>query len=118
MSPAKGKPAKGKNDALKPAPAAPAPQKANDLKKPAAQAAPARVIVELPADAKLFVDGMATETIGSRRTFSTPELTLGTNFYYELKVVNADNTVRFTKLVVRAGEEAVARFESDSTAGR
>lgn len=112
-------PMKGKADAPKAAPAAPpAPKKADDLKKPAAQAAPARVIVELPADAKLFVDGVATETTGARRVFNTPELNQGTSFYYDLKVVNSDNTVRTTKLVVRAGEEAIARFDSSSTAGR
>ena len=73
---------------------------------------------ELPADAKLFVDGVATETTGARRVFNTPELNQGTSFYYDLKVVNSDNTVRTTKLVVRAGEEAIARFDSSSTAGR
>lgn len=112
-------PVKGKADAPKASPATPAPQKkADDLKKPAAQSAPARVIVELPADSKLFVDGVATETTGSRRVFNTPDLSQGVSFYYDLKVVNADNTVRSTKLVVRAGEEATARFDSTSTAGR
>lgn len=109
-------PAKGKNDSPKTEPEA--PKKANDLKKPAAQSAPARVIVELPADAKLFVDGIATETTGSRRTFNTPELRMGTSFYYDLKVVNSDNTVRLSKLVVRAGEDAFAHFDSNSTANR
>jgi uncharacterized protein (TIGR03000 family) len=87
-------------------------------KKPAAQAAPARVIVELQANAKLFVDGVATEATGARRVFSTPVLAQGSSFFYDIKVVNADNTVRSTKLVVRAGEDAVANFENDSTASR
>lgn len=111
-------PVKGKTEAPKSAPSVPTPQKANDLKKPAAQSAPARVIVELLPDAKLFVDGVATEATGSRRIFNTPELNIGISFYYDLKVVNSDNTVRTTKVVVRAGEETTARFESDSTAGR
>lgn len=102
------------------APVAPAaPKNADDMKKkPAAQAAPARVIVEMQANAKLFVDGVATEATGARRVFSTPALAQGSSFFYDIKVVNADNTVRTTKLVVRAGEDAVANFENDSTASR
>jgi len=107
-------PVKGKSESpAKPAtPATPAaPKKTDDLKKPAASAAPARVIVELPANSKLFVDGVATESNGTRRVFSTPELEMGTAFYYDLKVVFIDNTVKTAKLVVRAGEEAIAKFE-------
>ena len=102
------------------APVAPAaPKNADDMKKkPAAQAAPARVIVEMQANAKLFVDGVATEATGARRVFSTPALAQGSAFFYDIKVVNADNTVRTTKLVVRAGEDAVANFENESTASR
>lgn len=112
-------PVKGKGEPAKGGQAAPAaPKKADDLKKPTTQSATGRVVVELPSDAKLFVDGVATESTGSRRVFSTPELTMGTSYYYDLKVVNADNTVRTTKLVVRAGEESIARFDSNSTAGR
>lgn len=109
MSPVKGK----SESPAKPAtPATPAaPKKTDDLKKPAASAAPARVIVELPANSKLFVDGVATESNGNRRVFSTPELEMGTAFYYDLKVVFIDNTVKTAKLVVRAGEEATAKFE-------
>jgi len=117
MSPVKGK---GESPVKQAPPASPvAPKKADDLKKPAASAAPAKVTVELPANSKLFVDGVATESIGTKRVFSTPDLQTGITFYYDLKVVFPDNTVKTAKLVVRAGEEATANFaDSISTVSR
>jgi uncharacterized protein (TIGR03000 family) len=74
----------------------------------------ARLTVELPADAKLFVDGFETTTTGaSIRTFSTPELEAGQDYFYVLKIeTNRDGkTIAETKQVtVRAGEETRASF--------
>ena len=75
----------------------------------------ARVIVELPQDAKLLVDNNETNGVGARREFSTPALQVGQNYFYELTaIVEVDGKPQTMtkKLVVRAGEEAVARFEA------
>ncbi len=79
----------------------------------------ARVIVELPQDAKLVVDGTETQSTGARREFSTPVLEAGQNYFYELTaVVQVDGKPQTMtkKVVVRAGEESVARFESTGVA--
>lgn len=75
----------------------------------------ARVIVELPKDAKLLVDNNETNGNGTRREFSTPALQVGQNYFYELTaIVDVDGKPQTMtkKLVVRAGEESVARFEA------
>ena len=54
--------------------------------------APATIQVSLPANAKLFVDGVATQSTSATRTLVTPELPAGQQFSYTLKaqtVVNA-----------------------------
>ncbi|MFM8934108.1 MAG: TIGR03000 domain-containing protein [Gemmataceae bacterium] len=79
----------------------------------------ARVIVELPQDAKLVVDGTETLSSGARREFSTPVLEAGQNYFYELTaVVEVDGKPQTMtkKVVVRAGEESVARYESTGVA--
>lgn len=67
----------------------------------------ARIIVKLPADATLYVDGKKSERTGPTREFSTPPLPAGQEFAYLMKI----ETVRggrpetlTTKVPVRAGE--------------
>src|SRR5262249_57978059 len=47
-------------------------------------AAPANVIVSLPAEAKLQIDGVQAKSTAAVRSFVTPALTPGQNFYYTL----------------------------------
>jgi uncharacterized protein (TIGR03000 family) len=72
----------------------------------------ARVIVELPADATLSVDNVATKAnSATTRSFSTPELTPGQEYFYDLKaeVTRDGKPVTETKRVlVRAGAEVRA----------
>ena len=78
----------------------------------------AKVVVELPQGAMLFVDETLTTGISSLREFNTPNLLAGQNYYYELKaVIHVDGKPQTMtkKLIVRAGEECVARFESNSS---
>ena len=73
----------------------------------------ARLIVELPANAKLFVDDQPMKTTSSRRAFRTPTLEPGQSYYYMLRaeLVHDGKTVQQTKkVVVRAGEEIRANF--------
>jgi uncharacterized protein (TIGR03000 family) len=71
----------------------------------------ARVTVELPADAKLFVDDQPMKATSAKRTFRTPELEPGQTYFYMLRaeVVRDGATYSQTKRVlVRAGEDVKA----------
>jgi uncharacterized protein (TIGR03000 family) len=79
----------------------------------------ARLLVQLPADAKLYVDDHLMQTASERREFRTPALQRGQTYYYVLKVeiVRDGLTVSETKRVhVRAGERATANFGDMSEA--
>jgi uncharacterized protein (TIGR03000 family) len=73
----------------------------------------ARLIVELPADAKLYVDDHLMQTTSERRAFSSPRLEEGQTYYYILRaeVVRDGRTLSDTKRVlVHAGEVVQASF--------
>jgi len=92
----------------KPLPPPPLPKKTTE------EQARARVIVDMPADATLYVDGqlMALPS-GARRIFQTPQLIAGQSYYYELKaeVIRDGRTVSAQqRLVLRPGDVATANF--------
>jgi uncharacterized protein (TIGR03000 family) len=71
--------------------------------------APATLTVHLPADAVLTIDGRRTTSTSSERTFVTPTLNPGEEFFYTLKaeVVRDGVTLNVTKRAyVRAGSDA------------
>jgi uncharacterized protein (TIGR03000 family) len=73
----------------------------------------ARLIVELPVDAKLYIDDHLMRTTSERRTFNTPVLEKGQTYYYELRaeVVRDGKPVVVNKRVtLQAGELIQARF--------
>jgi uncharacterized protein (TIGR03000 family) len=77
------------------------------------QAAPAKVTVRLPADAKLFVDNIACPLTSGTRQFQTPNLTPNKKFFYDLRVevVRDGQTVSQTqRVVVEAGQDVTATF--------
>jgi uncharacterized protein (TIGR03000 family) len=77
-------------------------------------AAPGRVIVNLPADAKLFADGRPTRTGSAERQFDTPTLRPGREYRYELRmeVVRDGQVVTTTKpVIVRAGADVRVEFD-------
>jgi uncharacterized protein (TIGR03000 family) len=68
----------------------------------------ATVMVDLPADATLTIDGEATTSTSATRLFQTPQLESGQTFHYTLKAqVERDGKVQtITRRVeVRAGEQ-------------
>jgi len=85
---------------------------------PGVAPARAKVIVELPKDATLSVDGRAVRnSTDATRTFSTPELTPGQDYFYELaaEVVRDGQKVTDTKrVIVRAGAEVRASLLNGS----
>ncbi len=72
-------------------------------------AAPAHITVNLPADAKIFIEGTETPSTTDRRVFVTPELKPGAVYYYtiEAEVVRDGKKLRATeKIAVEAGSHA------------
>jgi uncharacterized protein (TIGR03000 family) len=76
--------------------------------------APATIVVSLPANATLKVDGAATRSTSATRVFATPALPAGQDYYYTLtaEVVRDGQTVTATRRVaVRAGQESRVSIE-------
>src|SRR5262249_60886147 len=77
-------------------------------KKTGAGDAPATIIVSLPAEAKLTVDGNPTTSTTERRVFVSPALERGMEYTYTLKaevVRDGKAETRTERVSVRAGEE-------------
>jgi uncharacterized protein (TIGR03000 family) len=104
-------PAPGGTAPVKPTPEpVPAPKKEDNKSTALNQA---RLIVELPADAKLYVDDRLTKTTSERRVFNSPELEAGETYYYILRaeVIREGRTQSETKRVlVHAGELVQTSF--------
>jgi uncharacterized protein (TIGR03000 family) len=76
--------------------------------------APATIVVNLPAEAKLTIDDAATTSTSSTRVFASPALEPGRDYFYTLKaeVVRDGKTVTATKrITVHAGEETQVSLE-------
>lgn len=86
-------------------------------------AAPGKVAITLPADAKLLFNGTAAIGTGSVRTFVTPALQPGVPYGYELtaEVTRNGKVERVTeRVIVRAGETATISLDRGvvQTAGK
>ena len=78
-----------------------------------ANAAPARITVELPASAKLYVDGVLKTAEGTLRNFHTPDLSKGQSYYYDLKAEMTIDGATITdekRVIVKAGESLNESF--------
>ena len=88
----------------------PAPKKEE---KKAEKEGAAKLIIDVPADAKLYIDDQPMKTESARRTFSTPALQKGQAYFYDVRVevVRDGKTYSDSKrVIVRAGELAQATF--------
>lgn len=75
--------------------------------------ASATIIVTLPASALLTVDGNATRSTSARRTFISPVLESGADYYYTFRAeLSQDGTVRTQtrQVTVRGGETTSVPF--------
>lgn len=73
----------------------------------------AKLVVQLPADAKLFIDDQLMKTSSDRRTFSTPTLEKGQLYYYILRAeIVRDGQVQTEskRVIVKAGQTIEASF--------
>ncbi len=103
--------------------AAPTPtpdaKKDPDPKPKDKDAVPGKVMINLPADAKLLFNGSAATGTGTVRGFATPPLQPGTDYGYELtaEVTRDGKTERVTeRVVVRAGETATVTLNPSTIA--
>jgi uncharacterized protein (TIGR03000 family) len=91
------------------------PPKVDDKTKTGALPDRARVTVQMPPDAKLYVDETPMKTTAESRTFNTPRLDRGQTYFYEVRaeVVRDGKPVSETKRVlVRAGEDVRVSFDT------
>jgi uncharacterized protein (TIGR03000 family) len=80
--------------------------------------APATIVVSLPADARLTVDGAATVARSALRTFQSPPLERGHAYYYILRAETVRNGQTLTatqQVVLRAGQESHVALEPSGT---
>lgn len=85
----------------------------------ARNAAPASILVSLPADAKLTFDDAPTRSTSASRVFLTPPLERGKTFHYTLKAeaVRDGRSVTVSKQIdVRAGQETRVELTLPSAA--
>src|SRR5262249_9976986 len=74
-----------------------------------APALPAKMVVALPAGARLFVDNQPVQTTPGETTFSTPPLPEGVPHYYQLRaglVENGQTVSETLRVVVQPGRES------------
>jgi uncharacterized protein (TIGR03000 family) len=87
-------------------------KKPDDGKETSA-ATKAKLIVELPADARLFIDDQPMKTPSAKRVFNTPTLQKGQAYFYDLRaeIVRDGKTITENKrVVVNAGAEIPVTF--------
>jgi uncharacterized protein (TIGR03000 family) len=90
-------------------------------KKPGTESlapAKAKLIVEAPAGAKLYIDDRSMNTSSGRRVYQTPALEEGQTYYYEVRVeVNRDGKAlsQTKRVLLRAGQEVRADFKDMET---
>jgi uncharacterized protein (TIGR03000 family) len=74
----------------------------------------AKLVVELPADAKLFIDDLPMKTTSGVRSFNTPALQPGQAYYYMVRVETMRDGKPLSetrRVIVRAGQTARADFK-------
>ncbi len=79
---------------------------------------PATLVVNLPADAVLTIDGSPTTSTSAERVFRTPALETGRDFEYtlEAKVLRGgEEKVLKQRVTVRGGQETQVRLEVPAT---
>ncbi len=98
-------------------------EKKEEKKKTDAGAAPATIVVNLPADAKLFIDGKATSSTSALRVFETPALETSKEYTYTLTAQvsrNGKTESKIERITVRGGAETpvTIRFNEAAVAAK
>ena len=91
----------------------PADDKKDDGKKDDT-VAPATLIVNLPTNATLVINGMQMTSTSARRIFESPNLTAGKVYEYDLlaqMIENGQVVNRTRTITVRAGQQSEITFD-------
>jgi uncharacterized protein (TIGR03000 family) len=92
-----------------------------DFTSPAVEKAASPVTVNLPAKAKLFVDGVSASVTGGTLTFKTPELVKGKAFTYEFRAevekAEGQTEVLTRTVTFKAGEPVSVDFTESTVVG-
>ena len=75
---------------------------------------PAKLLIELPANAKLFIDDMAVKTATGVQLFDTPALEPDTVYFYMVRIEGMRDGQPFSqtrRILVRAGQVARTQFK-------
>jgi uncharacterized protein (TIGR03000 family) len=89
------------------------------MKKVGAEGDRARLIIEVPADAKLFIDDQLMKTTAEKRTFNTPKLEQGQTYYYILRVEvdrKGEKQSESRRILIKAGDEVQQSFTESTIA--
>jgi uncharacterized protein (TIGR03000 family) len=73
----------------------------------------ANLKLRVPAETKLYIDGQLIPSKGTEREFSTPPLTIGQKFYYDVKaelVVKGSTVVQEMRVIVESGSDITESF--------
>jgi uncharacterized protein (TIGR03000 family) len=73
----------------------------------------ASIVVEVPENADVYIDGNKMKATAGRRTFTTPPIEKGQDYFYTVRVVFDDNGKKVEdsqKVTVRGGEDTAASF--------
>jgi uncharacterized protein (TIGR03000 family) len=68
-----------------------------------------KIMIEVPAGSKLFVDNQAIMTEPGQRTFQTPLLTRGQAYFYDIRI-EVDGIREERRVVIVPGENATVSF--------
>jgi uncharacterized protein (TIGR03000 family) len=74
----------------------------------------AKLVIELPVNAKLFIDDMPVKVSAGVRTFNTPELEAGRAYYYMVRIEmmrDGEPVSETRRIIVHAGQIARADFK-------
>jgi uncharacterized protein (TIGR03000 family) len=75
----------------------------------------ARIVIDLPPGASLYVDDRAITNVSTRKRFHTPALRPGQTYFYEVRAeltVNGERVQETRRVVVRAGQAVREDFRS------
>jgi uncharacterized protein (TIGR03000 family) len=95
------------------APPEKAPPPKKDGKEEAMVPGKAKLIIDVPEDAKLYIDDQLMKTTAGKRSFNTPALDRGQTYYYIVRaevVIDGKSYTESKRVLVRAGDEARASF--------
>jgi uncharacterized protein (TIGR03000 family) len=104
-------------DAAPVAPVGPAPEKIMPPAKIGGELSKAKVTIDVPAQARLYIDGQAMPDKSGKRTFVTPPLQAGQTYFYDVRlevVQNGQTQVQTTRVVLRPGDVVAATFNGTS----